>query len=470
MKSSSKTRKWLAGAGALGLALTMTCTAPWTAPVWADNDGGHGHGHGNHNAAIGDGDYPGDYLNSIPGEFLGPNGAGEDHGDHVQALTDAQRAALRQARLTRDAAILAALQAFLTSEQTILGAAGGAPLTDAQSADLLQARQTRDAAIAAAQRTFRLTVQQILGNHVPPGQSHVRLITATANATSSKLILTFNGGLNPTQAATASNYAVTVNGLPVTVSSATYDNLMREVTLSLPAGALHVGDRVTIASNGLQDASGNAVPVTTTLTVPTPPAPVAFTSASANVARNALYLFFNGFLSPTGAATASDYTVTVNGLPLTVSSALYTRALRLVTLTVPSGSLHTGDVVAIAWNGLQDLNGNAVTGQTTLTIPQPQTNVTLSSAVASVANSLVTLRFSGPLNATTASTASNYTLTVNGLPVTVESAGYTNVHNQVTLGLPVGALQAGDQVMVSWSGLQDIHGLAVTGHTTVTAH
>lgn len=97
-----------------------------------------------------------------------------------------------------------------------------------------------------------------------------------------------------------------------------------------------------------------------------------------------------------------------------------------------------------------------------------QTGVAVSSAEASVKNSLVQLHFVGALNPATAQTAGNYAVTVNGVATTVESATYYNTHT-VTLGLATGALKSGDAVVVTWTGLTDIHGGAVAGNVSVTA-
>ena len=71
------------------------------------------------------------------------------------------------------------------------------------------------------------------------------------------------------------------------------------------------------------------------------------------------------------------------------------------------------------------------------------------------------------VDADTASDAANYTVTVNGQSVTAESAGYNASNHTVSLGLAEGALHNGDAITVSWTGLQDSAGQAVTGSATV---
>lgn len=96
-----------------------------------------------------------------------------------------------------------------------------------------------------------------------------------------------------------------------------------------------------------------------------------------------------------------------------------------------------------------------------------QTGVTVSRAEASVEDSTIELRFTGPLDATTAGVATNYTVQVNGIALAVASATFHDAH--VTLGLADGALKAGDKVTVTYSGLKDVKGNAVAGNVSVTA-
>lgn len=77
----------------------------------------------------------------------------------------------------------------------------------------------------------------------------------------------------------------------------------------------------------------------------------------------------------------------------------------------------------------------------------------LSSSTVNAAAGSVTLKFLGALDADAASNAAYYSVTVNGTPVTPESAGYNAATHTVTLALPAGVLQSGDKVIVQWSGL-----------------
>ncbi|MDQ3815735.1 MAG: hypothetical protein M3347_17615 [Armatimonadota bacterium] len=98
---------------------------------------------------------------------------------------------------------------------------------------------------------------------------------------------------------------------------------------------------------------------------------------------------------------------------------------------------------------------------------------TLSTAVADsgvpnlVANRVI-LTFTGPLEATIASQAWHYTITVNGSAVSVQSASYNAATNQVTLNPPAGTLQRGETVVVTWTNLYDAYYRALSGSTTLT--
>lgn len=61
--------------------------------------------------------------------------------------------------------------------------------------------------------------------------------------------------------------------------------------------------------------------------------------------------------------------------------------------------------------------------------------------------------------------AAHYNVTVNGKAVTVESAGYNANNHGVALGLADGALQAGDKVVVTYTGLSDSKGATVAGQS-----
>ena len=54
---------------------------------------------------------------------------------------------------------------------------------------------------------------------------------------------------------------------------------------------------------------------------------------------------------------------------------------------------------------------------------------------------------------------------INGRSAAIESVGYNATRRTVTIGLPIGSLHAGDNVVVAWSGLRDRNGGDVSGQT-----
>ena len=82
-------------------------------------------------------------------------------------------------------------------------------------------------------------------------------------------------------------------------------------------------------------------------------------------------------------------------------------------------------------------------------------DVRLSSVIAHSSGPSIELAFSGALDSTVAQDASHYTVEVNGVAVTLESATYNAATNTVTLALPSTSLNAGDTISVSASGLRD---------------
>ncbi|MBV9470441.1 MAG: hypothetical protein JOZ57_14480 [Abitibacteriaceae bacterium] len=118
-------------------------------------------------------------------------------------------------------------------------------------------------------------------------------------------------------------------------------------------------------------------------------------------------------------------------------------------------------ILAVAVDGA----GNRGQATSSFTVPEPASATALSTAVASVATNTVTLRFTVALHAESASDAANYTVTVNGQTVKVDSAGYNSSNHGVALGLPEGTLKTGDKVVVTYRGLSDSKGNAVAGQT-----
>ena len=76
-----------------------------------------------------------------------------------------------------------------------------------------------------------------------------------------------------------------------------------------------------------------------------------------------MQLTFTGPLDVATANDASHYVVQVNDQPV-AATALYNVGSSTVALTLPSGSLRSGDRVVVFWQDLLDAAGKAVSGQT----------------------------------------------------------------------------------------------------------
>jgi hypothetical protein len=81
---------------------------------------------------------------------------------------------------------------------------------------------------------------------------------AVASAAANNLTLVFVTGLDAS-ATDAAHYSVAVDTHLVTVQSAAYDARRHAVTLDVAAGALHLGDPVTVTWSGLRSATGAAL-------------------------------------------------------------------------------------------------------------------------------------------------------------------------------------------------------------------
>jgi len=88
-------------------------------------------------------------------------------------------------------------------------------------------------------------------------------------------------------------------------------------------------------------------------------------------------------------------------------------------------------------------------------------DVKLSSMTADSGVPSITLAFSGALDSEVAQDASHYTVKVNGVAVTPQSATYNAASKTVTLALPSTSLNAGDDVGVAISGLRDDEGRSI---------
>lgn len=84
---------------------------------------------------------------------------------------------------------------------------------------------------------------------------------------------------------------------------------------------------------------------------------LSLSTASVAAAQSSAQLRFGGALDSDAASDASHYLVTVNGHTVMVESAGYNAVTHTVALALPEGTLHVGDSVIIAWDGLLDAQG-----------------------------------------------------------------------------------------------------------------
>jgi hypothetical protein len=171
---------------------------------------------------------------------------------------------------------------------------------------------------------------------------------------------------------------------------------------------------------------------------------------------------------------------TTSRMLATVLSAPNTATTNWSCNTLPSGANLANNtyhyLYAIAYDGAGNTKQTAntrITIASTGTAPAASapgsatSTVRLSTARTSAATNSVTLVFTAPLDAATATDAQRYQVVVNGQALTAESASYDNTKNSVVLGLPEGALAAGDEVVVEWQGLNDTAGASFDGKTAV---
>jgi hypothetical protein len=116
------------------------------------------------------------------------------------------------------------------------------------------------------------------------------------------------------------------------------------------------------------------------------------------------------------------------------------------------------DIIQVTINkGTARVSGTGVSA----TLQSGTSEVQLSTIIPSGRDSIITMTFTGPLDATTASDKRRYFIAVNGNPVAAESAVYNAKSNTVTLVMTDSTLREGDEIQVSWSGLLDTGGKAV---------
>ena len=304
------------------------------------------------------------------------------------------------------------------------------------------------------------------------------LASAEVPASGGTLTLTFNedlgngaGTLPP-----ASAFTVQANGVVVAVQSVVVGAGTDDFILNLPAGAIKVGQDVTVSyavptdgSTIIEDTAGNdalsftdrAVVNYSTLNVDPPE----FVSASVPALGGTLTLTFNEALG-NGAGTlppASAFTVRADGANVAVQSvavgattdrltlnllrAIGERQIVTVSYAVPA----TGNVIEnVAGGEALPFTDAPVTNNSTVANMSPPE---LTGAEVAVSGRTLTLTFSEALGngAGTLPPASTFTVKADGAVVAVESVAVGGSTDELTLTLPAQAIRAGQTVTVSYA-------------------
>ncbi len=110
----------------------------------------------------------------------------------------------------------------------------------------------------ATDKAGNVTPSTAVGFWKTAGTSTLTLSTYTATASTNKINLTYTGALDATVAQTVLRYYITINGTPVSVSSAVY-TATGNVALNMPAGALTTGATVVVKWTNLYDTTGKTL-------------------------------------------------------------------------------------------------------------------------------------------------------------------------------------------------------------------
>ncbi|MBV9868494.1 MAG: Ig-like domain repeat protein [Abitibacteriaceae bacterium] len=144
--------------------------------------------------------------------------------------------------------------------------------------------------------------------------------------------------------------------LPTTLSGTTWVK-----SSGLPTGA-NLANGIYVLIAFAYDKAGNSIQVNNVFTISHTSA-FGLSTATASAATESVQLGFTGALNPDVASDPSHFSVTVNGVAVTVQSAAYNASNKSVSLGLPTGALHTGDSVVVTWNNLLDANYGILTGQ-----------------------------------------------------------------------------------------------------------
>jgi uncharacterized repeat protein (TIGR02059 family) len=301
-----------------------------------------------------------------------------------------------------------------------------------------------------------------------------RLVSAVVASNGSQVTLTWSETLGSNSYATGSLFTILVNGSPVSYGGMGYSSPGSSFTLNI-SPTITSNQTVTVsylapASNNatsniaVQDSVGNDAlaftntAVTNNSTVPGDVTAPTLVSASLNTAGTVLSLSYNETLNAT-TASALDFTVSVNGVPYSVSSVAISTSVVQLTL---GSAVEAGRTVTVSYTAptpnswatnlaVQDSAGNdavslsaqAVTNNSTAgpDIAPP----TLSSVNAS--GTTVTLQFNETLKSTPTPSLSTFTVFVGETPVVPTAISISG--SSVSLTLP-SSVPSGTEVRVSY--------------------
>ncbi|WP_341328737.1 SwmB domain-containing protein [Methylotuvimicrobium sp. KM2] len=324
-----------------------------------------------------------------------------------------------------------------------------------------------DPAGNSSMATGSVTVAIMLPDTTPPV-----LQSAATSADGNSLVLTYDEALDEANPPAPGDFAVNVNGAPVTVSNVTVSG--DTVTLDLGTAVVN-GDTVSASytdpsagddAAATQDLAGNdAASFSDTAVannVPVIPdtTPPVLLNAETSTDGNSLVLTYDEALDGANPPAAGDFEVNVNGNPVTVSGVTVSGDTVTLNLATPVAN---GDTVTASYtdpsagddaNATQDLAGNDAASFTnspvTNTVPvTPDTTApTLLNAETSTDGNSLVLTYDEALDAANPPAAGDFEVNVNGNPVTV--SGVTVSGDTVTLNLATPVVN-GDTVTASYT-------------------
>jgi uncharacterized repeat protein (TIGR02059 family) len=297
-------------------------------------------------------------------------------------------------------------------------------------------------------------------------------VSAVLAANGTTLTMTYNEALNATTAAVG-DFAVNVNGAPATISARSVSGSTVVLTLS---SAVQGSAAVTVAysapsasnlttNNAVQDTAGNdATSLTaTSVTNNSTEGPPRLVSAVVASNGSQVTLTWSETLGNNSYATGSLFTILVNGSPVSyggmgysspgssftvnISPTITSNQTVTVSYAAPTSNNATSNIAvqdsagndALAFTNTAVTNSSAIAGDTTAP--------TLTSASLNTSGTVLSLSYNETLSATTAS-ASDFTVSVNGVSYSVSSVAVSTSVVQLTLG---SAVEAGQTVTVSYT-------------------